>query len=151
MKSQTRHQTYRDIFQKANLWFVLISLCVASLLPACSPIESGSTNESLTPNIPQAFQPTATIENLMTDSEKLPKATPQPTSTKECPPQESTQETTASVSVPRTPSSTEGSASNPDLIDLTEREFPDETASAPDCGTVTPSPVPPTGEETPGE
>jgi hypothetical protein len=111
---------------------------------------NGSTSES--PNMPQAFQPSATIENPMNDTEN-DKSTPQPTSTKHCPSQLSTQEATTSISVPRTPSSTEASASDPSLIDLTEREFPDGSASAPEpeCGTVTPTPAPPTEGETPSQ
>jgi hypothetical protein len=104
--------------------------------------------------MPQAFQPSETPADLMNDTENKAPSTPQPTSTKHCPPQESTQETTASVSEPRTPApatpSTETIPPNPDLIDLTEREFPDETAETPECGTVTPTPVSPTeGDETP--
>jgi hypothetical protein len=141
MKSQTIHQIDRGIFQKASLWLALVVLCTAVLLPACSP------------SMPQAFEPSTTIENPVNDTENNPKSTPQPTSTKPCLPQESTEETAPTVSVPRTPSSTEGSASNPDLIDLTEREFPDESANTPesDCGTVTPTPAPPTESETPSQ
>jgi hypothetical protein len=141
MKTQTRHQIDRGIFQKASLWLALVVLCIATLVPACSP------------SIPPAFEPSATIEHPMNNTENDPNSTPQPTSTKPCLTQESTQETATTVSVPRTPSSTEGSASNPDLIDLTEREVPDESVNTPEseCGTVTPTPSPPTEGETPSQ
>ena len=153
MKPQTIPQISRCLFQKAGHWLTLVVLCTATLLPACSPTESGSTGSSPTSSVPQALAPSATAEYPVDHIENNPPSTPQPTSTKPCRLQESTQETATTVSVPRTPSSSEGSASNPNLIDLTEREISDESASAPgsECETVTPTPGPHAEGETPSQ
>ena len=135
---QTNNRFHNSDVREARPWLALSLLVGASLLlVACSPVESGVAGDS---NSPEGT------------------GTPQsPTPATNCPPQELTQETTvdtieARVVTPETPSPDDSPTIPPSLIDLTEREFPDQTAATPDCeppATITPGA--PTAEQTSGE